>query len=70
MTEDTRLLALLRSELPPVVPVRPPRDTWRRVVERNHRRGEWSWLDLAVAAAAAAFLLLRPDLLVVLAYHL
>ena len=69
MSEDTRLLALVRSARPPVVPVPPPADAWRRVVERNRRR-EWSWFDLAVAAAAVALLLLRPDWLVVLAYHL
>ncbi len=70
MSEDTRFLALVRSAYPPVAPVPPPSDAWRRIVERNDRRREWSWLDLAVAAAAVAFLLLRPDLLVVLAYHL
>ena len=70
MTEDTRFLALVRAACPPVVSMPPPADAWRRIVERHDRRREWSWLDLAVAAAAAAFLLLRPDLLVVLAYHL
>ncbi len=70
MTDDTRLLALVRSALPPVLPAPPPADAWRRILEWNDRRPEWSWLDLAVAAAAAAVLLRRPDLLVVLAYHL
>ena len=69
MTEDTRLLALLRSAVPPVVSAGPSRDVWSLVVKRSQERPKWSWLDVALAAGGAIALLIRPDLVMLLAYH-
>lgn len=69
MTEDSRLLELLRSAVPPVVPPASSVDRWPLVVRRQREGPGWSWLDAALAAAAAAALLMRPDWLLVLAYH-
>jgi hypothetical protein len=68
MTEDTRLLDLLRSAVPPVVAPAPSIDRWPLVVKRHRERTEWSWMD-AGPAAVVATLLTRPDWLVLLAYH-
>ena len=70
MTENARLLSLLRAAVPPVVAAPPAHDVWRRVVERSKAERGFSWVDLGLAAAAVAVLLLRPDLLVLLTYHL
>lgn len=69
MTDDTRILALLRSAVPPVVTAEPPRDMWPRIVKRSRDTARWSWLDVGLAAAVAIALLMRPDLLILLAYH-
>ena len=69
MTDDTRILALLRSSVPPVVPLEPSRDMWPRIVTRSRDRKQWSWVDLGLAAAIAIALVMRPDLLLLLAYH-
>jgi hypothetical protein len=69
MTEDTRLLDLLRSAVPPVVAPAPSIDRWPLVVKRHRERTEWSWMDAGLAAAVVATLLTRPDWLVLLAYH-
>jgi hypothetical protein len=43
---------------------------WSLVVKRSHERPKWSSLDAALAAGAALVALwMRPDLLVLLAYH-
>ena len=68
MTDDTRLLALLRSAVPPVAATAPSIDRWPLVVGRQRRRSKLSWLDAGLAAAVAATLLTRPDWLVLLAY--
>ena len=69
MTDDTRLVALLRSAVPPVVTAEPSPDMWLRIVKRSRERQQWSWIDLGLAAAAAIALVMRPDLLMLLAYH-
>lgn len=69
MTEETRLLALVRSAVPPVVTGVPSRDLWPSVVKRNQERPKWSWLDVGLAAGVAAVLPIWPDVLLLLAYH-
>lgn len=69
MTDDTKIVALLRSALPPVVTAEPSPDVWPRIVRRSRERQQWSWVDIGLAAAVAVALLMRPDLLMLLAYH-
>jgi len=69
MTEETRLVALLRSAVPPVVTAGPSRDLWPLVVKRSEERPKWPWFDVALAAGVGVAFLMRPDLLVLLAYH-
>lgn len=69
MTHDSGLAALLRSALPPVVTAGRSRDMWPFVVKRGREDRKWSWLDAVLAAAVAIALLIRPDLLTLLAYH-
>lgn len=69
MTDDTRMVALLRSALPPVVAAEPSPDMWPRIVKRSQDSEQWSWVDIGLAAAVAIALVMRPDLLMLLAYH-
>lgn len=69
MTEDTRVLALLRSAIPPVATAAPSRDMWPRIVKRSRDRPKWSWLDVGLGVGVATALVVRPDLLLLLAYH-
>ena len=69
MTEDTRVVALLRSAVPPVVTAGPSRDMWPLLVKRSQERPKWSWFDVGLAAGVSIALLIRPDLLMLLAYH-
>jgi hypothetical protein len=70
MNDDDRLAHLLRAALPPANAAGPSRDLWPRVASRLDARVRVSWLDLGVAAAVAAALLMRPAWLWLLAYHL
>lgn len=70
MTDQDRLERLLRSALPPTTDATPSRDLWSRVVRRGEPRGGWRWLDVGIAAAVAAMLLMFPDWAWLLAYHL
>lgn len=70
MTDDTQLVTLLRSALPPVVPTEPSRDLWPLVMHESHAGPKWSWLDLGLAAGVVVALWMRPELLAWLIYHL
>ena len=70
MTENGAFLSLLRSAVPPVAARQPAHDAWVRIVARVGAGPEWSWIDVGVAAAAGAGFMLRPDLMIWLAYHL
>ncbi|HET9358184.1 MAG TPA: hypothetical protein VFO58_00445 [Vicinamibacterales bacterium] len=70
MTDDDRLVTLLRSAMPPVPGDGPVRDLWPAVVDRARPPRAWSWLDLAVAAAVVAAGVMFPGWLVSLAYYL
>ena len=62
---------LLRSAVPPIgAAAAPSRDLWPLIAKRNQAGPQWSWLDVSLAIGVAIMLLLRPDWLVLLAYHL
>ena len=65
-----RLADLLRAALPPVVAGEPDPDLWPRVVERLDSSSTVSWVDLGLIALVAITLLLFPEALFLLAYHL
>jgi ABC-type phosphate transport system auxiliary subunit len=70
MTDDDRVRALLRAAAQPVTDARPTRDLWPLVVNRVEGGATWSWLDFGLAAAVTIALLMFPNLLLLLAYHL
>lgn len=70
MTDDQSLRNLLRSVLPPMADLGPARDLWPSIVHRQRVPSRWPWLDLGVAAAVTFVLLLFPDWLWLLMYHL
>ena len=80
MTDDDRLHKLLRTALPGVSDEGPSRDLWPPVasridpyagrVPRSGPGGVMSWFDLGVAAAVAVVLMLFPEWLFLLLYHL
>lgn len=70
MSDDERLQGLLRTALAAQPGDRHARDLWPDVVERLQRRPGWTWFDLVVAALVATALLLFPESVFVLSYHL
>jgi hypothetical protein len=70
MTDDDLLRHLLRSALPPRAALGPSRDLWPLVVNRIEAPAEWSWLDIGLAAIVALVLVMFPQWLLLLAYHL
>jgi hypothetical protein len=70
MSEPDRFEDLVRAALPPLGDVEPGRDLWPRVVERLDARATMSWVDLSLVAIVAIALLLFPEGLLMLAYHL
>jgi len=70
MTDPGPIGALLREALHPVEDRQPSRDLWPLVVERIEAPIVWSWVDLSVAAAIAVVLLMFPEGVWLLAYHL
>ena len=70
MNGDERLQQLLRSALPLSGDRRDAHDLWPSVVERLQQRPGWTWIDLAVAACVATALLLFPESVFLLSYHL
>ena len=75
MTDEERLAELLRRAVPPVrlevlTEGHPSRDLWPRVARRLQPSPRWSPLDLALAAAVALALILFPQALWLIAYHM
>jgi hypothetical protein len=70
MSDHDRFGDLVRSAIPPMAPARPSRDLWLAIVDRGRAPLQWSWIDLGVAAAVGIALLMFPDWLWILAYHL
>ena len=67
---DERLGELLRAALPPSAADDPSPDLWMPLASRLDRGPRWSSVDLGLAAAVAVTLLMFPEWLWVLAYHL
>ena len=67
---DERLKDLVKAALPPSQIDGPAKDVWPRIESRLHQRPQWSYMDLGLAAAAATALLVFPEWLWLLAYHL
>ena len=72
MTDHDHLEHLLRSALrPALAPApEPSRDLWPLVVDRIQAPPRWSWVDLGLAAVVTLALLMFPEWLLPLAYHL
>jgi hypothetical protein len=69
VTDDERLMALLRDALPAVPTAAPARDLWP-VVVRRRLPVSWSWIDLGIAAGVCSAFLWEPGWFVWLLYHL
>jgi hypothetical protein len=68
MNEESKMADLLRRHVAPM-DSSPPRDLWPVIVgQRRSRRVSWN--DLGLAAAIAAALLLVPEWIWLIAYHL
>ena len=68
---DEECVALLRATVPPTGDDGPTSDLWSAVRARTtHTAPRWSWVDLAVAAAAAVALVMNPRWLSLIAYYL
>ena len=70
MTDEERLENLLRAALRRTTGRGPSRDLWPLIVERSQESVGWSWLDVGLVAIVAILLLMRPNWLWLLAYHL
>ena len=75
MTDEERLAELLRRAVPPVSfdvldDARAPHDLWPRVARCLQPSPRWSPLDLALAAVVAIALILFPQALWLIAYHM
>jgi hypothetical protein len=42
---------------------------WSRVLGRSRQRQKWSWLDVGLGAGVVMALVMRPELLMLLAYY-
>ena len=67
---DQRLAERLRAVRPPTQEQRARRDLWRALVDRLDARPRWSLLDFGLFAAVAAALLVFPEWVWLLVYHL
>jgi hypothetical protein len=68
---EERLRRALRAAIPPVDAGGPPRDLWPMVRRRlEEQPAPVSRLDWALLAALVAWLVIFPESLVVLLYHL
>jgi hypothetical protein len=69
MSDDERLIGLLRQALPSVSTASPSRDLWPGVATRCCRSTRWSWVDLGIAAGVCGAFLWQPGWFVWLSYH-
>jgi hypothetical protein len=70
MMDDNELTSMMRSACPPSLDLSPSRDLWPRVIERVHSGPEADRIDMALAALVAVLLVIFPEWVSVLAYHL
>ena len=68
--KDDDLAGLVRRALPPIGDADPRHDLWPHVIDRLDDRPLWSILDFSLAAAIVVTLLMFPEWLLVLVYHL
>jgi hypothetical protein len=68
MTDD-ELERLVQAAIAPVNAHGPSSDLWSALVARVDARREWRWVDLGLAAAVLAALVLFPEWMTLLAYH-
>ena len=69
MTDD-EIARLLRNTILPASADRTHRDLWPNVRQRLDEHPSWGWLDATLATALVVVLVLFPDWLSLLAYHL
>jgi len=67
---DERLGEVLRGAIPAVSAVQAAPDVWDSIVSRFDRSPRPSVLDLGLAAAVVALLLMNPEWIWLLVYHL
>jgi hypothetical protein len=70
MTDEHRISQLLRKALPPSSDQRPSRDLWPLVAQRVQTPSKWSRIDIGLGLLVGAVLVLFPQWLIVIAYHL
>lgn len=70
MIDDDRLLESLREARPPIGNEAARRDTWPLLSSRLDEGARWSLIDAALGAAATLAMLLFPEGLWLLAFHL
>ena len=70
MTDDRRLQHLLRSAFPRTADQEPSRNLWPLVVKQIHAPVKRSWFDVSLAAVIAILLMMFPEWLLLLVYHL
>jgi hypothetical protein len=68
MTDDD-LERLLRAAVPPVETSGPRSDLWPALGRRLDAPPQWAWIDLGLAAAVVAALVMFPDWVSLLVYH-
>lgn len=69
MTDD-ELIRVLRAVVPPTVQRRPSRDLWPLVANRVRTPMGGDWFDIGLAAGVILALVLFPEYVPLLAYHL
>ena len=71
MTDDEKLIALLKESVPPVQDSGLKRDLWPAMLARLEQRPiRIPWFDWALAALTGGLLLFFPELIPVLLYHM
>src|SRR5262245_56757564 len=70
MNDYEGLERLLRSAFPILADRAPSRDLWPQVLDRGRIATKWSWIDLSMAVAVVVTLLIFPEWLWFLAFHL
>jgi hypothetical protein len=70
MMSNEQLRRLLQSALPPPAPAAHPRNAWPMIAARLDSRPAWTMFDLALAGGIVIALLMVPQALFVLAWHL
>ena len=69
--DDEKIRKLLQKAFPPVDDSGPPRDLWPVLLQRlDDQAPRVPWFDWVFAGVIAALLLVFPDVIPVLFYHL